>query len=722
MDLNFLLVVAHKKKTSYEADESENYNPDPENGKSWMPNFASIWVDPNWTGACFESDNDEVQQGNKDGNELCSIFKINALIKPRNASSMQAPLWPTKKSDENLSMCNSIKIHFFRASVDAKNQVSGAEEEVRRDFCFSTSIPLMSVFKGHAGNKVFGVVNYNTHDRSCKVLNNFRVVVFEENRPVSIPRWVTLLSIPGPTPKHHEQVLELSNWMATMISCLSPGLDTSFLNPRTMGRDYCNTLLFQDLPSLFNLKGTSLPPTVACYTFCNALIVNNIKPKDFASQAYFSSSLGLGISEMLRVLRDTIAGMTMCVHEGKYWADTSNDQPVEDQPFPLNFLPSKRIFQKDDCEGRITQAKEMVKLLTCMFQASQVNGLDAFVKTILMIPPSISRLDLTPETMGYIVQGCVNLGGMLHRNIIEVHTVVGDVCFAAFSSNVQAKPQNDDSVAKSGHSFGVIIYNDGKRQACTILEATGWERTELPSDRPICSREISFLKLLSKQMEQNAKPIVVCGQLPRNREDKVYQHMYLGNGCYFFQNNPAKSPMYGPGLSSFRGGVNVYPNILQGSGQMFKISTSQLLQEFSSMESHLNDYFGDQGSSGLWKNATHLDRGDIASKIQGAGKMNYLYKNIEARMPYIRRCLATPSKSEDEFKALMNEWAIVQENFIPLKTSQCSGVLFSITSKNKDAFDSMIQNSTLFDIMIDGGTLEKHPFMQSTIFRFMAKS
>jgi hypothetical protein len=718
MNLNFLLVVAHKRKTAkcIQDAQCDTYNPDPENGKDWMPNFASIWVDPNWTGECFDSEDIQIRN---DNDEFCSVFKVDANIKPRGASSMQAPTWPLKKNNENLSMCNSIKIHFFRASIDPGNVISGAQEEVRRDFCFSTSIPLMSVFRSdHTKPKVFGVVNYNTHDRSCKILENFRVVVLDANQPVSIPRWVTLLSMPGPTPEHHRQVLELSNWLATIISALSPGLDTNFLNPRTMGRDYCNTLLFQDLPSLFDLRGTSLPPTLACYTLCNALIVNNINPKDFASQIYLSSSpsqqiVGLGIPEMLRVLRDTIAGMTMCVYEGKYWADTSLNQPVEDQPFPLNFLPSKRVFQKDDCEGRITQTKEMVKLLICMFQASQANGLGAFVDSIRKIPTSISRMALNPDTMGYIIQGCVNLGRLLHSSIIEVHTVVGDVCFAAFSANIQSKPEQP---ATSGHSFGVIIYNDGDRHGCTILEATGWERTELPSDRPICPGEILFLKTLSKQMDRNSKTIVVCGQLPRNREDKVYQHMYLGNGCYFFQNNPKADPMYGPGLSSFRNGVHIYHSTMGDNDKgMFSISTTQLLQEFSQMEESLNDKMYNNEAR-LWKNVTHLDS-DIVKKIQGAAKMNHLYKIIQARMPFIKRCLATPSKEENKFGELMRNWAIASQRFIPTQTKQCSGVFFAIPTTNRDALNSILQTPRLSK-MIDNGTLVEFPYMQSVILKY----
>ena len=74
-------------------------------------------------------------------------------------------------------------------------------------------------------------------------------------------------------------------------------------------------------------------------------------------------------------------------------------------------------------------------------------------------------------------------------------------------------------------------------------------------------------------------------------------------------------------------------------------------------------------------------------------------------MPYIRRCLTTPTKTREEFKDLMGLWAVMPQDIIPTRTTPCAGILFSMHIHNH------FQHA-------GGGSLSRHDFMRSTIFRY----
>jgi len=711
MDLNFLAIVVHsdqiknKKKGRRGGDAS--WNPDLE-GTDYMPNFMAVWADPFWTGLHFYK---EMGITMPSGYEKCSIFLVSGRMLPMQPD----PILITKPTVTEASICNSLKIHFFKESIDVQKKGTREETEIRRDFCFSSSVPLISpqgVEGGPNDNnnnmRVYGVVNYNVHDESCHTLKNFRLIIADLEPTLllancSIPRRV--LSIPGPTPQHHQEVLDVANWVTSLMDYTCPEIDSNLKNIRTFPRDACNTLLFLNLPDLFVLE-KFLPPSLATYMLCNSLILNCISPFDFANtlQAlphHAASLIIIEIPDILRVLRDTIAGMSMCIYEGKYWADKSLGQATEDQPFPLSFLPGNRVFQKDDCEGRITQAQELVKLLRRMYKASLFQGLEVFIDKMLSIPSHVSRLDLNRQTLRAIVLGCIYLGKLLQEKTIEVHTVVGDVCFSAFSSSsVEA-----DNLKKSGHSFGVIIYDDKKsqQQHCSILEATGWERTRLPTDIPITEGESNFLKALCKDTTEKNIPILLCGHLSIPKENKVYKYMYMGNDCIFFK-FPDKTkknsfPMYGPGLDLFKQRVNRFADLKKGetSVGMFRISIMEFLREMASIEKN-----GPSPTS-PWKSLRK-------ENVKGAAEILYKNKKIRARMPYIRRCLTTPTKTQDEFRALMGLWAIIPQNVIPTRTTPCAGILFSMHADDNFGLSDVTGSSS--------SSLQGHNFMRSTIFRY----
>ena len=95
------------------------------------------------------------------------------------------------------------------------------------------------------------------------------------------------------------------------------------------GRDYGSIIFFQDLHKFFdgNAKelGSPLPPALAVYALCNALmtrgctierLIHNMHSPDFRKQ-------------LLSIVRDLVAPFTMCEFEGVYWEDKSCGDDVE---------------------------------------------------------------------------------------------------------------------------------------------------------------------------------------------------------------------------------------------------------------------------------------------------------------------------------------------------------------------------------------------------------
>ena len=94
-------------------------------------------------------------------------------------------------------------------------------------------------------------------------------------------------------------------------------------------RDYASIIFFQDLHKFFdgNAKelGSPLPPALAVYALCNALMtrgctivrmLHDMHSPDFRQQ-------------LLSIVRDLVAPFTMCGFEGVYWEDKSCGDGVE---------------------------------------------------------------------------------------------------------------------------------------------------------------------------------------------------------------------------------------------------------------------------------------------------------------------------------------------------------------------------------------------------------
>jgi hypothetical protein len=770
IDLNLILVVVYRNDrdmrsiSSGQSGEQDQWDPTPskQNSIEWMPNSAAMWMDPNWTGMFCKKVTPKSDSG--DRNTLCSIFRVSGSIYSRHATSMQLPLRSPKTDDLNVSLCNSVKVHFYNIADNASTEtIYDTKSDNKRDFLYSSAFPIdilrTKTYDEQDGNQrpnIFGVFNYNYDQTSVNIIPQIRLLVYNFDT-IKIPPSITLLAIEGPNKDSHEKVEAFGDWMADVLKLSCPDIQSTFFCIRTICRDYANTTFFHKLPTLFKTQDSFLPPSLACYMACNSMIVNKMDPSFFESDSLFSMKNSQNIPILLRILRDIIVGWTMCIYEGFYYGDTSVGQSVEDQPFPLSFIPGTRLFQKDDCEGRASQAQMMVELLISMYKGTLVydGRPDHLYNYILSIPIEQLRLNVNPATLYSLVRACVRMGSLLHSKIIQVHTVVGDVSFASFNSSVAAQAQKVNETPV-GHSFGIIMYDDGINRDSTAMEATGWERRMLPSDKPLSNTDLLFRKGLvqciakNKQMssgcvENKQIQINICGQLSRKLENSVYTRVYLGNDCMFFTKTPGKSiPQYGASLETLSKCVYTYPNIpttteSQKETFAFKIAIEDLLKELIQVAKQYNEQkksifsFNrhpstfESRSKGpdpylFWSGCLDLPQpAELMKLLNKAEDKLKEYNEVNESIPFTRRCLCTPTKSEKEFENLMSSWAIIGEENIPSHGSNgavCEGVYFSMTNiENSDLILRELLSSPQLG-QRHTYNITSHPFIHSIIFNY----
>jgi hypothetical protein len=345
------------------------------------------------------------------------------------------------------------------------------------------------------------------------------------------------------------------------------------------------------------------------------------------------------------------------------------------------------------------------------------------------------------------------MGFLLHSKIIQVHTVVGDVSFASFNSSV-ATQSHEENETPVGHSFGIIMYDDGINRDATAMEATGWERRMLPSDKPLSNADQLFRKEVVKFIAGNKQiQMNICGQLSRRLENSVYTRVYLGNDCMFFTKEPGKSiPQYGASLETISKCVYTYPNIpttteSQIEAFAFKIAIEDLLKELIQVSKQYNyqnksifsfnrssnplfteltrskDQNADDTALSLWSGCLDLPKpAELMKLLNKAQDILTQYSEVDKSLPFTRRCLCTPTKSETEYENLMNSWAILGEEYLPPHGSNgttCKGLYFSVMNNSES--DSIMRELLLSKSSgPQSYNITSHPFMHSIIFNYVS--
>ena len=720
MNLDFFLVVhddpAHSKPSRYQWDP----RPVPGKREDCLPNLVCAWVDPFWSGLTCERIGDPIRSppplhdnGGGEGGCCGVVFRIKGTIQPLKPSTAQSlcmdyhfektetgHTWPSSSSAQCVgkSMANSLKLHFMRVVHETQRKstkTTAGVESVISDFLYSSAIPLdnLLLFRHQEGEQQrqqsssslssnrFGLFNYNHDFDSAEPVPGFYLIlssILEANPPTagdgggpaaaSMP--VIMQPLAGPTPKHHERVVELCEWVCTVLGRIQPNLNTTFRNMRTLLRDRGSCHLFQHLPFLFDTPGTYLPLTLGPYGLMGALAVNGGIPPLMLSEDIIPAAYAEGEDRpgrrlarrlLMRILRDTVACFTLCAIEGVYWPDISLDADVEDQPFPGGFTPAARFFPKDDCEGGAARAQQVMLLLRTMHQIERRVGFDTLLARIRAMPSFASLFPLAPLNGALLLvhdltRACCDLGGLLEADLLDVQTIVGDVRVPSLAGMAHM-----DANTLYGHSFSVGIFRDREKEGdglmmsepiTAMIETTGWQRSPLYGyDVPLSEEEKDALPgslaILMQDLAEHDPRCrhafsSICSWVGVEKEDFMYQNLTLGRDRIYFTFLPDGSTRYGASFHDMRKGVAPFSSpsflakiITPGGGGEPKVcymSTAEFIQAL---------HPGAPNKPPGWPSDPDAPR------------MLQLYNEIHASIPEMRRCLRPPPRSEEDYERIM---------------------------------------------------------------------
>jgi len=568
-----------------------------------------------------------------------------------------------------------------------------------------------------------------------------------------------ILKMKGPDKNHSDNVVLMGNWCEDVLSILCSGSTSNFMNMRTFCRDFGNSLFFQDLPILFEqgncCTGQSVPLEVLFYSCLNSFMENSCSMLNFYHVFNVDSINNSDIMSGLRVVRDCLAPWTFCCYEGLYTSDVSLKQNVEDQPFPFSFVKGRRIFQRDDCEGRVCEAHVMAELFKNFYRlVSQESSIGNCQHEIYMYAKYYydkggenTRIDISFDTWCNLLAVCFYIGKLFHDEVLEIHTTVGDVNFAAFNGETV----DSDSKKLVGHSFGILVFHDSRQKKHTcVLECTGWERIQISSDIPLTEKELSFMREIVKLKLDSSCPlkINICGYLSQEKEESVYENICLGTRCIFFSVNKSKESQaskmdFGTSLKNLRNGRaldyehlrdNTLSNfekdyIKKSENVSLKVNTRDFLGEMCSLSNFLEKktdkapvlcFFN-------WLNIENLCDGDkekLGMCMKRVFDIKKIHSDYENGMSKIRECLGTPPKNFSNYLMLMkNNWKVL--HYKNSEEDHCRGIRFSIRLKDENSSgtscDDIIYSLMKDRVDMDSFVVERRPFMHSIVYNVYQK-
>lgn len=696
------VIVMHDDTAGRNHEASDEWNP-----RGFFPNAVAGFMDLHWEQG-FTNHYKYFEQTKS------TVFVLDFELKPKPLSALQNLVMKTKSSE--LALCNSLKLHFFYQNTQQK-----LKGEFSNDFLYSSAVPLEVLVGGHG--TYAGVFNYNLNETKCYPIGGISICVVPL-APVIIPRNTLLLVNQGADLTHHRRLIKLTNWIFNTISSFVPSGSppgSQFAQMRTFGRDYGTMLLFQDLHKLFDAQvdtlGHALPPALAVYALCNALIVNECHVDLFIENLKEDFFL----DKKMAILSDAAACFRMCAHEGIYWPDMSCKKLVEDQPFPdACLIPNRtRVFKRDDCEGRTSQVFMMISLFRAMGVAYAQNPIANFAKMLDEISPKNKKLPLRLEetTLRKLLCACIALGIMLHQNDatdaelenshntyvgaldiisemtggkkLQVHTVVGDAIFPADPSTV------------IGHSFSMAMDPDNTRKHC-IIETTAWEHVAKKTEKIKTEQFVRTLvetlcPLQQKWLPSGSRNLIRCAFVSPRKETATYSKINMSHDYIFFTQSKADStpPQLGAKLADMRRhGLYTFKTGYSANPMVFRMRTRRFIEELCAYPSK---------DHRLWP------------AVNDAETMLEEYDKIQKIIPSMRRAVCPPPRSENEILDIMSQWGIIEERHT--QTLIQSHVLFSIPNHlGSTDDDSSIQNAVR-NLVNDDAKMLIHPFMHSHIFR-----
>ena len=493
-----------------------------------LPRHVLFWVDPSWEGKW-------VKRSPAQEAESRAVFRVQYRMNP------QYPVASMRAHKERPKLLNSsVNVQFFDA---CKRKVTNIP-----DFLYSSVFPLSEIEGGRLSGP-WGLWNSNLD--SCDgmegySLQGYRLMV-KDCKPLALPREISLRnSEDAPSSKTHSDFILVAHWLHQALNHFYAEEKTTFNYLRTFGRNPWSDMFLFDLQPFFKDEGgTNLPPTLALYILCNALIVHGLNPKSYFESV--SSKEGLhskrDIERWLEVNRDILMAFTMCLVEGKYRDDLRLNKVVEDvwYQFSQSMEGVPNVYAEGDCEDRNQQGcVHIPHLFCCMAKDFQENQGQNVFAHLQQYRNASYVLQVSDDTLEALCKLAYLIGGMYLDGRMQALMCVGDGAMTCFDpSQVLLQTQNPDAPKQGhvdGHSFGVLLFRNGEDQGAMVLETTGYQSKvqDLPS---LHAKDVLRQRKIRATMQQaalliekdnNDRCMSLRVPLTQEQEDELFVKVYAG--------------------------------------------------------------------------------------------------------------------------------------------------------------------------------------------------
>ena len=248
-------------------------------------------------------------------------------------------------------------------------------------------------------------------------------------------------------------------------------------------------------------------------------------------------------------------------------------------------------------------------------------------------------------------------------------------------------PQEEAKASTVGHSFALAFGARGAERGALVVETTGWERVELPGiDPPLAPSDKALYRALHTLMPPHTR-LGVCGLMPPDVENRMYERVLLGHGCVYFTHLGNKRLEYGARITDIRAPsfVSEWAHAAPAPERAFPLRPREFLRQLCAEEPVPVRLF---------------------PPVSGARAMLDAYDAMRAELPHTRRCLRPPPRATDAFEDIMcKHWAPLVATAPP----DAGGVHFTARC---DAGAGAIEHALApFAARVDAA-----PFMWSTLF------
>ena len=582
------------------------------------PQWVFVWADPYWNGmwapATLCVGADATFSVALDLHPLApAALEQWAHAKYERLRDMQRTGLEMGTQPQPPTLCDALKMHFH------------SQRNETLEMRYASCVPLRSLSAGRRNCLGAWTTAQPECDHTGEYLDGVSVEIMAKLVEPEVGLLAScLIQAVLPDKAHHVKMKRIGNWIADVLSTTYGSGCTGFVNVRTVLQDRCMTTFFSDIPSIVEPSmGTTLPPTLAVYSVCNALRVHRMSAAEFLRNLQEPALV-------LRLVRDMLTPWTMCRVEGRYAADVWCGKACEDQPFTNSLKPGTRVFTIDDCEGRNQEACIHAVLMFLWFYLDVTENASAGVNAHFgMYPPSLGCLafgGVHDAAFKQLTEVCCKVGELFHRGVLQAHMSVGDVYF---HSKLES------------HSFGLLVYSDNVRRLYDgiVMETTAWdmtveqETTLTFTKGGLMDTMLQTIHVATSSHDDQSQDAYVRNPSSRAHRLSVYRGIFTGADCLFFGK---RGLTYGITLDDLKAELPLLTSLaeIQACETAFRIS----MEHFIAIAATGN---------GCWT----LPKSSDANEAMLTDYRDYLTKK-----PAFARSLRPPPQPEEEYMRRMRSW------------------------------------------------------------------